>query len=371
MTTHPEVVRALVRELQQVTPDVTVGRQPRRPLHPFFLKKGLRKDGHRPGGPRHRLQAGHGHPRDRGRLPRRRGGETAGALPRHGRGGRAGVGGQAQVPPLLKRHRPGEEPLRHGAGHDQDVLSLPLRGRPDFADFIVDVHLAAVGARGRTTSTCWTPSTSSRATGRAAAPSGGWAPWRRAATPSRWSRSSSSWPACPRDQQAPGGRRPPRGLPARHGLVRGAGGPAGFFLMRFKERSFALPAENVFGEKTLASITARWTRLFAVTPYPLPGACTRCGRCVEICPRGAISLRPARPGGAGRDDPPASTCASASAASAATSSASSRPSRCAARGWPGCGWRDPRSLKCLCERSAAISDCRVASLLATTRVNIL
>jgi ferredoxin len=53
---------------------------------------------------------------------------------------------------------------------------------------------------------------------------------------------------------------------------------------------FRLPSENLFSEHRLAAISGRFSRFFAVTPYPLPGACTRCGKCVEVCPRGAITL---------------------------------------------------------------------------------
>jgi uncharacterized protein (DUF362 family) len=53
---------------------------------------------------------------------------------------------------------------------------------------------------------------------------------------------------------------------------------------------FRLPSENLFSEHTLAKISGRMSRYFAATPYPLPGVCTMCAKCVDICPRGAISL---------------------------------------------------------------------------------
>jgi uncharacterized protein (DUF362 family)/Pyruvate/2-oxoacid:ferredoxin oxidoreductase delta subunit len=53
---------------------------------------------------------------------------------------------------------------------------------------------------------------------------------------------------------------------------------------------FHLPSENLFSEHNLALITGRFSRLFAVTPRPVPGVCTCCGKCVEVCPRGAISV---------------------------------------------------------------------------------
>lgn len=53
---------------------------------------------------------------------------------------------------------------------------------------------------------------------------------------------------------------------------------------------FRLPSENLFSERTLALLSGRLSRLFAVTPRPLPGACTLCGKCAEVCPRGAITM---------------------------------------------------------------------------------
>jgi uncharacterized protein (DUF362 family)/Pyruvate/2-oxoacid:ferredoxin oxidoreductase delta subunit len=53
---------------------------------------------------------------------------------------------------------------------------------------------------------------------------------------------------------------------------------------------FRLPSENLFSEHSLAVISGRLSRVYAATPRPVPGACTRCGKCAEICPRGAISM---------------------------------------------------------------------------------
>ncbi|MBN2028305.1 MAG: DUF362 domain-containing protein [Actinobacteria bacterium] len=53
---------------------------------------------------------------------------------------------------------------------------------------------------------------------------------------------------------------------------------------------FELPSENLFSERALALLSGRLTRLIAATPHPLPGVCTRCGKCAEVCPRGAISM---------------------------------------------------------------------------------
>jgi len=65
---------------------------------------------------------------------------------------------------------------------------------------------------------------------------------------------------------------------------------AGDWLDTFNAGGFRLPSENLFSEHTLARISGRLSRLVAVTPHPLPGACTCCGKCVEVCPQGAISI---------------------------------------------------------------------------------
>jgi len=54
---------------------------------------------------------------------------------------------------------------------------------------------------------------------------------------------------------------------------------------------FQLPARNFFSEHLPATITGRFSRFFTATPRPVPGACTGCGTCAEMCPRQAISVR--------------------------------------------------------------------------------
>jgi uncharacterized protein (DUF362 family)/NAD-dependent dihydropyrimidine dehydrogenase PreA subunit len=54
--------------------------------------------------------------------------------------------------------------------------------------------------------------------------------------------------------------------------------------------SFRMPSKNLFSEHDLARVAGRLSRLYAPAPYPLPGVCTRCGKCVEICPRGAMTM---------------------------------------------------------------------------------
>jgi len=53
---------------------------------------------------------------------------------------------------------------------------------------------------------------------------------------------------------------------------------------------FELPSENLFSERALALLSGRLSRLITATPHPLPGVCTCCGKCAEVCPRGAISM---------------------------------------------------------------------------------
>lgn len=54
---------------------------------------------------------------------------------------------------------------------------------------------------------------------------------------------------------------------------------------------FRLPAKNLFSERVPANVFERFSRLLAITPAPLPERCTGCGKCVEVCPRGAIQVR--------------------------------------------------------------------------------
>jgi len=54
---------------------------------------------------------------------------------------------------------------------------------------------------------------------------------------------------------------------------------------------FRLPGKNLFSERVPARIAGRFSRAFAVTPRPLPEKCTGCGKCAGICPREAITMR--------------------------------------------------------------------------------
>lgn len=53
---------------------------------------------------------------------------------------------------------------------------------------------------------------------------------------------------------------------------------------------FVLPGRNFFSERVPARIAGRMSRLLAATPRPVKGECTLCGKCVEFCPRGAMTL---------------------------------------------------------------------------------
>jgi ferredoxin len=54
---------------------------------------------------------------------------------------------------------------------------------------------------------------------------------------------------------------------------------------------FRLPGRNYFSERTPALLTGRLSRFTTVTPRPLEEKCTGCGTCAAVCPRGAIELR--------------------------------------------------------------------------------
>jgi uncharacterized protein (DUF362 family) len=54
---------------------------------------------------------------------------------------------------------------------------------------------------------------------------------------------------------------------------------------------FQLPSRNFFSERNVAFLTERLSRHFTPRPHPLPGVCTGCGRCAQICPRKAITVQ--------------------------------------------------------------------------------
>ncbi len=79
----------------------------------------------------------------------------------------------------------------------------------------------------------------------------------------------------------------------RRGICEGGAGwfeVMGESIAALRSPGFRLPSENLFSEHNLAVISGRFSRLIAVTPWPVPGACTRCGKCAEVCPRSAISM---------------------------------------------------------------------------------
>lgn len=53
---------------------------------------------------------------------------------------------------------------------------------------------------------------------------------------------------------------------------------------------FLLPSVNLFSERVPAIISERLSRFTSVSPKPVEGECTLCGKCAEICPRSAITM---------------------------------------------------------------------------------
>ena len=60
----------------------------------------------------------------------------------------------------------------------------------------------------------------------------------------------------------------------------------------FRLTDFRLPSVNLFSERVPAKVSERLNRFLAASPMPVPGACTRCGVCAEVCPRGAMTIGP-------------------------------------------------------------------------------
>lgn len=58
----------------------------------------------------------------------------------------------------------------------------------------------------------------------------------------------------------------------------------------FRLDDFVLPARNFFSERVPARIAGRFSRRFSPLPRPSEKECVACGACVEICPRGAVSI---------------------------------------------------------------------------------
>jgi uncharacterized protein (DUF362 family)/NAD-dependent dihydropyrimidine dehydrogenase PreA subunit len=93
------------------------------------------------------------------------------------------------------------------------------------------------------------------------------------------------------------GLQPPDSRVLRAAILRGiCGEGTGWFEVLGEAPSslategFLLPSRNFFSERVPAGITGRLARLVAVTPEPGADRCNRCGKCAEVCPRQAITI---------------------------------------------------------------------------------
>jgi uncharacterized protein (DUF362 family)/Pyruvate/2-oxoacid:ferredoxin oxidoreductase delta subunit len=59
----------------------------------------------------------------------------------------------------------------------------------------------------------------------------------------------------------------------------------------FRLDEFRLPGENLFSERMPALVTGRLSRFVTETPKPLRDLCVACGTCAKVCPRQAITIR--------------------------------------------------------------------------------
>ena len=55
-------------------------------------------------------------------------------------------------------------------------------------------------------------------------------------------------------------------------------------------RGFRLPDKKDISERVPDFVMKRFGERMALRPVPVEGKCTACGKCVEICPAGAITI---------------------------------------------------------------------------------
>ena len=94
------------------------------------------------------------------------------------------------------------------------------------------------------------------------------------------------------------GLKPEDSRPLKAAIDRGGcPGEGGWFDVLGDDRvklsinDFKLPSRNFFSERMPARLTGRLSRRFSARPDPQPDVCTGCGRCADFCPREAITVK--------------------------------------------------------------------------------
>ncbi len=282
IVTHPAVVRAVVREFMKVTHDVTVGDSPGGPFNQTLLKRAYEKSGLAEVARDTGAKLGYDTATVDVSLP-------GGGVIKRVTLCRSMVEADCLVSvSKFKTHRfmnvTGPVKNLYGAvpGTTKLAYHSSFDGMREFADLIVDVHLAAapdfhvldaidtLEGEGMSNGTI-------KRMGVLAA-----------------GRNAFALEALIMELA---GLAPEVSKPLEAAMRRGVCPPgSGWFKVvgesvdSFDVAGFKLPSENLFKERTFALIMGRFNRLHTVTPEPRPGTCTRCGRCAEICPRGAITM---------------------------------------------------------------------------------
>lgn len=282
IVTNPEVVRAVVREFQKVTPDITIGDSPGGPFNAVMLKRVYEKTG-------------------LAKIARDTGVELAldtrsveVSLPQGKAVKRLTLCRSMLDADCLvsvakfKSHRYMNVtgPIKNLYGAVPGTAKLAYHSRfPDereFADLVVDIHLAAAADFHVVDAVDVIDGDGSR---------NGSIRKMGAVTAGRNAFALESL------LMELAGLEPSDSKPLEAAIGRGICGRGmgwveviGDSIEELRMPGFHLPSENLFSEHNLAVITGRVSRLFTVTPWPVPGACTRCGKCADLCPRGAITL---------------------------------------------------------------------------------